>query len=150
MNKDKILSVSAIKDGTVIDHILAGQGLKIIRLLKTGEHPVTVGLNLKSRSMGLKDLIKIHDLFLDEAQASQIAVFAPLATVNVIQQYKIIRKFRVSMPSSISGALLCPNSRCVTHLESVVSRFSVEERNGRVLLECSFCEKLFSREELHD
>src|ERR1051325_10381059 len=97
--KEKMLSVSAIKQGTVVDHIAAGNALKIVRLLKlaANERRVTLGLNLKSDSIGLKDLIKLENVFLSQFQASQIAVFAPQATVNVIENYRVAKKFRVQL-----------------------------------------------------
>ena len=150
--KEKTLSVSAIKEGTVIDHIGAGQALKIIRILKlqVDEHPITLGLNLKSKSMGLKDLIKIENVFLTEGQASQIAVFSPTATVNVIEHYKVAKKFRVELPPAIAGLLLCLNPRCITRHESIPTLFTVQENNSRVLLRCRFCEKVFPRDELNE
>lgn len=150
--KEKTLSVSAIKEGTVIDHIAAGQALKIVGLLNLAahEHPVTLGINLKSGSMGLKDIIKIENLFLSEPQAARIAVFSPHATVNVIENYKVAKKFRVELPRDITAILLCPNPRCITRNEQVPTLFTVQENNSRVLLRCRFCEKVFSRDELQE
>ena len=150
--KEKTLSVSAIKEGTVIDHIRAGQALKIIRLLHFAENQrrVTVGLNLKSQSTGLKDIIKIEDVFLTPSQAAQIAIFSSSATVNVIENYKVAKKFRVEMPEAIASVLACPNSRCVTNAESLPTLFTVEENNSHVILRCHFCEKFFSRDEMKE
>ena len=142
---EKTLSVSAIKEGTVIDHIAPGQAMNLLRHLKfaeLGSH-VTIGLNLKSNSHGLKDLIKLEGIFLTETQAQQIAVFSPHATVNVIQDYKVAKKFSVSLPAKIEALLSCPNLRCITHTEKVGTVLNVEEMNQRVLLRCKFCEKTF-------
>ncbi len=148
MLTEKTLSVSAIKEGTVIDHIAPGQALNLIRHLQlaaTGMR-VTIGLNLKSHSCGLKDLIKLEGIFITETQASQIAVFSPFSTVSVIEDYKVVKKFRVSLPEKIEGLLVCPNFRCVTHSEKISTLFKVEEENGRSLLRCKFCEKTFHLE----
>lgn len=145
---EKTLSVSAIKEGTVIDHIAPGQALNLLRHLKFGEGgmKVTIGLNLKSGSAGLKDLIKLEGVFLTQTQASQIAVFSPSATVNVIEDYKVAKKFRVALPEKIEGLLSCPNSRCITHSEKISTVFNVEENNCHILLRCNFCEKTFHLE----
>jgi aspartate carbamoyltransferase regulatory subunit len=137
------LFVSAIKDGTVIDHIAAGQAMNLLRHLKFAELKthVTIGLNLKSASRGFKDLIKLEGIFLTEIQANQIAIFSPTATVNVIQDYKVAKKFSVSLPEKIEELLSCPNRCCVSHSEKVATVFKVEENNGHVLLRCKFCEK---------
>lgn len=150
--KEKTLSVSAIKEGTVIDHIRAGQALKIIRLLRLNANDtrVTVGLNLKSQSMGLKDIIKVENVFLTESQAAQIAIFAPLATVNVIQNYAVAKKCKVQMPKTAAAVLACPNVHCITHTEHVSTLFSVEENNNCALLRCRYCEKIFTRDQMHE
>lgn len=150
--KEKTLSVSAIKEGTVIDHIRAGKAMKIIRLLHFAENErrVTVGLNLKSESTKLKDIIKIEGVFLSPAQAAQIAIFSPKATVNVIDNYKVAKKFRVEMPEAIAAVLACPNPRCITNAEKIGTLFTVEENNSQVILRCRFCEKCFSRDEMEE
>jgi len=149
---EKTLSVSAIKEGTVIDHIAAGSALKIISLLRLSENKtrVTVGLNLKSRSMGLKDLIKVENLFISPAHAAQIAIFAPKATITAIENYKVAKKFKVEMPEAIPSVLMCPNALCITRREPIQTLFTVEENISSVLLRCRFCEKLFSLDEAHE
>ncbi len=150
--KEKTLSVSAIKEGIVIDHIRAGQALKIVRLMRFAaeEKRVTIGLNLKSQSTGLKDIIKVENYTLTEAQAAQIAIFAPLATVNVIENYKVAKKFQVQLPETIAAVLGCPNLRCITNAEHVPTLFIVEENNSHIILRCKYCEKLFSRDEMRE
>jgi aspartate carbamoyltransferase regulatory subunit len=151
-SREKTLSVSAIKQGTVIDHIGVGNALKIISLLKLADNEtrVTVGLNLKSKSMELKDLIKVENLILTPTHAAQIAIFAPRATINIIENYKVAKKFQVQMPEAIQSVLLCPNDHCITHSEPVQTLFTVEENNGNVFLRCRFCEKLFSQNIVHE
>ena len=49
-NDDRQLKVSAIKNGTVLDHIPSCQVFKVIDILglSGSEHPVTFGVNLDS------------------------------------------------------------------------------------------------------
>jgi aspartate carbamoyltransferase regulatory subunit len=147
---EKTLSVSAIENGTVIDHIPPGCAVTIIHLLKLQGHPnqVTVGLNLKSRRLGLKDLIKIENRFLSEKEAHDIAVFAPLATLSLIRDFQVEKKIQAELPKIIEKILACPNPRCVTRHEPIPSAFSVEEFRGKVSLRCTYCEKRFAREEV--
>ena len=147
-----MLSVTAIRTGTVIDHILNGQGMRIIRLLKIyGSDPITIGLNLKSLALGLKDLIKIENVFLSREETSRIALFAPKATINVIQDYQIASKYQVELPQQIEGLLRCPNNLCITRLEKIPSHFTLIDTRGRLGLRCRFCEKVHRQEELiHD
>lgn len=146
----KTLSVSAIKNGTVIDHIPAGQALKIIRLLKITDnnHKATLGLNLTSKSLGLKDLIKIEGRSLKDNEANEVTVFAPEATINIIENFEVIKKINTRLPETISEILLCPNANCITHTQPVVSCFFVEEYRKTVKLHCKYCEKQFDLDQI--
>jgi aspartate carbamoyltransferase regulatory subunit len=142
------LSVAAIKEGNVIDHIPVGQALPIIRFLKlqTIEARLLIGINLFSPSMGSKDLIKIENGFLTEAQQEGIAIFAPSATIITIQDYQVTRKVKAHLPEAIIGIFSCPNPQCITHTETLPSHFHVEKGKDKALLCCHFCEKIFSRD----
>lgn len=142
------LQVEAIRTGSVIDHIPANVGIKILKLLKLNntEERVTIGLNLPSSALGGKDLIKIENLFLSNEQASQIALYAPHATVNQIEDYQVVNKITLVLPSSIESVFQCPNSNCISHGEPVESRFNVINKTESVHLKCHYCEKVFSRE----
>ena len=148
----KTLSVSAIKDGTVIDHIPSGSAFAILQLLKllASKHHISLGLNLSSRSMGYKDLIKIEDRFLTPKEAHDIAVFAPNATINIIKDYKVASKITSQLPKTIKRILICPNSRCITNSEPVETHFLIEEHKQAVILRCHFCEKRFERSEIKE
>ena len=92
MTHDNKLQVEAIKCGTVIDHIPAQVGFKLLSLFKftQTEQRVTVGLNLPSGELGRKDIIKIENTFLTDEQVNQLAVYAPRATVNRIDDYDVV------------------------------------------------------------
>jgi aspartate carbamoyltransferase regulatory subunit len=147
----KTLSVTAIKNGTVVDHIPAGSALKIVLLLRLQESPckVTLGLHFDSAS-GIKDFLKIEDRFLSEKEAHDIAVFAPQATINIIKNYKVVEKARVKLPNAVHNILVCPNPRCITHKETVCTLFHVEESGQKVSLRCHYCERHFQRDALKD
>jgi aspartate carbamoyltransferase regulatory subunit len=145
---EKQLSVAAIEQGTVIDHIPAGQGMRIVRLLKLADHKkkVTLGLNLPSKSLGYKDTIKVEGREVSEEEANQIALFAPKATLNIIRNYRIEKKFSVTLPDMICKILACPNQKCITNHESVLTRFSVSHYGQKVMLQCNYCEKGFTHD----
>lgn len=147
--KETMLSVTAIRMGTVIDHIQNGQGMRIVRLLKIQSvDPITIGLNLKSSLMGLKDIIKIENIFLTRVETAQIALFAPRATVNVIQEYQVASKYQVELPDQVDGLLRCANTLCITRIEKVPSSFALVDIRGRASLRCRFCEKVHRQEDL--
>ncbi|MBA4708322.1 MULTISPECIES: aspartate carbamoyltransferase regulatory subunit [Aquitalea] len=141
-------TVEALKQGTVIDHIPAGQGVNILRLFKlaeTGER-ITVGLNLSSRHMGAKDIIKVENVALTEEQANELALFAPKATVNVIDNFEVVKKHKLELPESIEGIFACPNSNCISHAEPVKSHFFVKAQAKDIKMKCKYCEKVFSKD----
>ncbi|WP_026957565.1 aspartate carbamoyltransferase regulatory subunit [Aliagarivorans taiwanensis] len=142
----KQLQVEAIQHGTVIDHIPAGQGIKILKFfhLADDNKRITVGLNLPSGNRPNKDLIKIEDTTFSEEQANQLALFAPNATVNLINEFDVVKKFKVALPEQITRVFACPNSNCISHNEPVDSRFHVRSNDGDTKLKCHYCEKSYS------
>jgi len=147
---DKTLSVSAIKRGTVIDHIPQGQALRILQLLDLAKagHQITLGLNLKSSKMPMKDIIKIQEWHMREDEAGQIAMLAPNATINIIQNYKVVKKIQAPFPETVRSLLACPNPRCITNQEQAATFFYVSEEGKDVHLKCKYCEKVFFRNEM--
>lgn len=148
MHKETKLQVEAIKRGTVIDHIPARVGFKLLALFKLTEtdQRITIGLNLPSNELGQKDLIKIENVMLTEEQANQLAMYAPSATVNQIDDYVVVRKLELSLPERIDGVLSCPNSNCISRCEPVSSGFTVKQAENSVLLKCKYCEKEFDHQ----
>lgn len=147
---NKTLSVAAIQNGTVIDHISSEQTLRILHMLKLLEKKlrVTVGFNLPSKRMASKDLIKIENHELTPQEANEITVFAPEATINIIRNYEVEKKLKTTMPDSIRAVFVCPNKACITHVEPVDSHFNIQD-HGRILeLTCKYCEKSFERNQV--
>jgi aspartate carbamoyltransferase regulatory subunit len=144
------LPVSAIKSGTVIDHITAGQAFRIIRLLslQSCNNKVTIGLHLPSKRFGSKDLIKIENRELTENEANEIVVFSPLATINVIENYTVTKKITTHLPAVMKKVFICQNPSCITQAEMIDSFFYISEQKQRVKLTCHYCEKIFDRDQL--
>ena len=142
------LQVEAICQGTVIDHIPAGQGVKILdRLhLLNSEARITVGFNLPSKAQGFKDIIKVEGRMFTEQEANELALFAPSATINVIDDYRVVDKFTMAIPKTLRADFPCPNSNCITHNEPVESYFYLRQKSNDIQLKCHYCEKSFSKE----
>lgn len=142
---EKTLSVAAIKNGTVIDHITAGQALRLINLLKLRQQDkqVTIGLNLPSKLTGKKDIIKIENFILTEQLANEISVFAPRATINLIKDFKVSKKVKTKLPSEIKQIFACPNNNCISQVEQMTSHFYIHPYNKQIALLCYYCEKSF-------
>lgn len=154
--------VSAICNGTVIDHIPAGQALRLVALLKlaSGGHRVTLGLNLKSRTLGSKDLIKVEDWELSAEEADQMAVFAPQATVSIIRDYEVTSKHVVTLPKAVLRVLACPNKNCITHVEKMATCFypqgaalqeaKLAATSSKRHLRCHYCERVFTLQDIQE
>ena len=139
----KELKVSAIKEGTVIDHIPARSLFKVISILELQkmDTQITIGYNFESKRLGQKGIIKISDKFPSQKDLNKIALFAPEAKINIIRDYKVVEKDNVQVPDSIEGIVKCMNPKCITNQENVKTKFSVLEKKN-VTLKCNYCEKI--------
>jgi aspartate carbamoyltransferase regulatory subunit len=142
------MQVEAICDGTVIDHIPARMGQRILQHLSLTDtdNPMTMGFNLPSKTQGRKDIIKIENRHFTQAEANELAFFAPGATINVIASYEVIDKIQVQVPDRLEQVFDCPNSNCVTQNEPVTTSFRVLQVEGGLHLRCKYCERVFNGE----
>ncbi len=149
MNDKKQLKVSAIKEGTVIDHIPAQHLFKVISILRLDKinTQITFGTNLESKRLGLKAIIKISDLFFREYEINKIALVAPDAKLNIIRGYEVVEKKLVQVPDEISGIVKCFNPQCITNHEKIPTRFMVLNKK-EVSLKCHYCEKITDSEHM--
>lgn len=143
MKEPKQLSVSAIQNGTVIDHIPAKNLFKVIQILGLDhiDTQITFGTNLESKRLGKKAIIKISDKFFEDADINRIALVAPDAKLNIIRDYEVAEKKVVEVPDVIIGIAKCMNPMCITNFEQVTTRFRVISKKN-VSLRCHYCEKI--------
>jgi aspartate carbamoyltransferase regulatory subunit len=139
---DEMLRVSKIKDGTVIDHITGGHALDVVKILGIAERRagvVSIGMNVPSKSLGRKDIVKVEGRGLAASEVDKIALLAPRATINIIKDYKVVEKKRVKLPDYIKGIVKCGNPACVSNSnEPVESQFLVEKAEP-LRLKCHYC-----------
>ena len=149
MKESKQLSVSAIQNGTVIDHIPAKNLFKVIQILGLDENDnqITFGTNLDSKKLGKKAIIKISEVFFADEDINRIALVAPDAKLNIIHDYKVVEKKVVTVPDSIVGIAKCMNPKCITNSETVVTKFKLVSRKN-IALKCHYCEKITNQENL--
>ncbi len=139
------LIVRRIKDGTVIDHIDQGKGLRVLEALDmdgSEGNVITVALNVPSGKSKKKDMIKVEDKYLENDDTNKLAVIAPNSTVNIIKNYKLVEKRRVSLPNEIERIFRCSNPDCVTNSqEHIESTMDVVDKSGLVL-KCRYCSRI--------
>jgi aspartate carbamoyltransferase regulatory subunit len=140
---DKALQVSAIKDGTVIDHIPATRLFDVINILKLHKNKemITFGTNLDSKQLGKKGIIKVANRFFQGKEIDKIALIAPNAKLNTIKNYEVVEKRVVEIPDTIVSIAKCFNPKCITNHEKVTTRFSVISKKP-IELKCLYCEKI--------
>ena len=143
MNR-KELVVSALENGTVLDHIPAENVYKALDLLdlKDIENQITIGINLTSKVHGKKGIIKIEDKFFEDDELNKLALIAPNATVNVIRDFKVVEKKKLTMPAEVIGIAKCRNPKCVTNHQPIKTRFATVTDGNKISLLCHFCEKI--------
>ena len=141
MAKNEIM-VTAIENGTVIDHIPAEKTYEVLQLLNLQEltTPVTVGCNLKSKKIGRKGIIKVADKFFTDEEISRLSVLAPNVVLNVIRNYEVVEKKTVITPDLLQGIVKCHNPKCITNNEPMDTLFHVVDKEHGVL-KCHYCEK---------
>jgi len=147
----KTLRVSKIKDGTVIDHITGGHALDIIKILGiTGrvDGVVTVAMNVPSKTLGVKDMVKIEGRELKSEEVDKIALLAPHATINIIRNYKVAEKQRVKLPTAIRGIVKCANPVCISNSkEPVQPKFYVDNEEP-LRLRCHYCGYVMEKQDV--
>jgi aspartate carbamoyltransferase regulatory subunit len=105
-------------------------------------------LNVPSGKSKKKDIIKVENKFLKDDDTNKIAVIAPKATINIIKNYKLIEKRRVSLPNEIDRIFRCSNPDCITnsaeHIESVMDLIDKET----MILKCRYCARILDVNEI--
>ena len=139
----KELVVSALENGTVLDHIPAENVYKALDILnlKGIESQITIGINLASKVHGQKGIIKIADRFFEDEELNKLALIAPNATVNVIREFKVVEKKKLSIPKEVMGIVKCRNPKCVTNHQPVKTWFNTVQEDNEIALKCHYCEK---------
>ncbi len=151
MKKETIkeLKVSAIENGTVIDHIPSNAVFQVIRILKLErfENMVLFATNLESKKYGTKGIIKVSNKFFDPEELNKISLVAPHASVIEIRDYQVSRKTIVKTPGQIKGIVKCFNPNCITNIEQVSAVFTVVDKED-IRLKCHYCEKITTKNTL--
>ena len=134
------MNVDSIRDGIVIDHIAAGNGMKLYRLLGLEglDVPVAMITNAVSAKRGRKDIIKIDAEI--PVNFDVIGYVDPGATVNVIRDGVLREKKTLELPETLTGVIRCRNPRCITSAErDLPDVFRLTDRKGQVY-RCVYCE----------
>lgn len=142
MTDDRKLRISKIRNGTVIDHITGGQALNVLAIIGidgTSGESVSVAMNVPSDRLGKKDIVKVEGRELSQDEVDVLSLIAPAASINIVRDYEVVDKRRVTRPDRVVGVLECPNRHCIsTKDEPVESAFAVLDDGVR----CEYCDTI--------
>jgi aspartate carbamoyltransferase regulatory subunit len=135
--------VTAIRNGTVIDHIPSGHAMRVLEMLgidRSSSVPVSMVMNVPSKKMGTKDIIKVEDRELTQDELNRLALVAPDAHVAIIRAYSVAEKMTIELGAEVRNVVRCTFSNCITtnvreplpHRLKVISREPLE-------LRCHYC-----------
>ncbi|MDO8554415.1 MAG: aspartate carbamoyltransferase regulatory subunit [Candidatus Micrarchaeota archaeon] len=143
-----MLNVEPLENGTVIDHIKSGKGKKVLEMLGISElnvGRVALVMNVPSKRLNKKDIVKIEGAFVSENQTNLVALISPNSTINIIKNGKVSEKRNVILPKVLDGIGKCPNPNCMTNLEHSKMKFLLLKNEEYT---CHYCERSFNAEEL--
>ena len=134
------MKIDSIANGIVIDHVTAGQGMKLYELLGLDKLDCSVAIikNASSKKCGKKDIIKIDaDI---PVNLDVIGYVDPGATVNIIKNGELAEKRTIEMPEILTDVIKCKNPRCISSVEQELKHmFKLTDRKNKVY-RCVYCE----------
>jgi len=148
-NKKTELKVSALENGTVIDHIPTGHVLQVMRILnlENFEDQIYFGANLDSKKYGKKGIIKVSNRFFEDIEINKISLVAPTATLIEIRNFDVTKKSGVTIPDTVEGFAKCINPKCITNHQKVATKFYVTDKND-LKMKCHYCEKITKKNDV--
>jgi aspartate carbamoyltransferase regulatory subunit len=145
-----MLNIDKIKNGIVIDHIKAGQGIKVFNWLGLDKLPYTVAfvINASSKVLGKKDVIKIDNNI--TINFDVLGLIDPNITVNIIKDEGVRHKEKLKLPEKVENVLICKNPRCITSTEKYIPHvFHLENRELQTY-RCEYCDEIRSAEDFRN
>ena len=138
--------IGQIRDGIVLDHITAGNGIRIYDILGLGKLDCTVAMikNADSSKMGKKDIIKVGQVI--DLDFAVLGYIDPGITVNIIRDGKLLKREHLSLPERVTGIIKCKNPRCITSCEQELEQeFRLTDRENKVY-RCVYCDSEAQRD----
>ncbi len=146
--------VTAIRNGTVVDHIPSGRAMQVIRILGIDIEratPVSLVMNVPSDKLGRKDVLKIEDRELSHEELDRLALIAPRASIAIIRNHAVAEKMKVELTEDLVGIAKCSFSNCITKndREPLPQRMRVVNHDP-LEVRCYYCGKGQDIDELID
>lgn len=138
--------VTAIRNGTVVDHISGGrvlQALQIFGIEGSQSNPISLVMNVPSRKLGTKDILKIEDRELTQEELDRLALIAPHASVSIIRNHVVAEKRVIQLGAEVRNVARCVFSNCITTAdrEPLPHRLTVVSTSP-LTLRCHYCRRV--------
>jgi aspartate carbamoyltransferase regulatory subunit len=137
--------IGQIKDGIVLDHITAGRGMEIYKILNLDKLNCTVAMIERATSpkMGRKDIIKLYQII--DLDFDVLGFMDPGITVNIIRDGQVAQRIKLTLPERVVGVLNCKNPRCITSTEQeIVHEFKLTDPEKQIY-RCIYCDQKASK-----
>ena len=144
---ERSLKIDIIENGIVIDHIKAGNSVKIYNYLNLADLDCVVAIiqNVKSKRHGYKDLIKIENNLDIDLEA--LGYLDPSVTINIIKDGVITEKKMLVLPKRIKNIVKCKNPRCISSIEQELDHVFELSDETHEIYRCVYCQQEVAKEE---
>ena len=134
--------IGQITEGIVLDHITAGKGMQVYKILGLDELDCTVALikNADSVKMGKKDIIKIAKKI--QLDFDILGYIDPGITVNIIEDGKKAKREKLRLPERVVDVIKCKNPRCITSTEQELTHEFYLADAEKKIYRCLYCESM--------
>lgn len=134
------MNIDSIRSGVILDHIQAGQGLRIYHDLNLDKLACSVAIikNVKSKKMERKDIIKIDDTI--ELNLENLAYIDPHITVTIVSEGSVKEKINLKQPEKVVNIQKCKNPRCITSIEQELAHVFLLTDKEKGTYRCQYCE----------
>lgn len=132
------MKIDEIENGYVLDHISAGNGMKVYNALCLDKLSCQVAIiqNAKSKKLGIKDIIKVNELI--DLNLDVLGFIDSNITVNVIKNGRAEKK-SLELPKRVINVVKCSNPRCISNVEEDIDyEFVLTDKKGTY--RCIYCE----------
>lgn len=143
------MTIRAIENGTVMDHIPTDVTFKVIDILNLQSYndEISIATNLDSSKIGKKGIIKVEGKYLTEHEFNKISIVAPDATISIIKNFQVKDKLKVKIPDFIENVVKCSNPVCITNNEEVRTKFYITKK-AQLKVKCHYCEREMIKDEI--
>ena len=134
------MNIDSIQNGVVLDHIQAGKCMEIYNSLNLDQLDCSVAIikNVRSGSMGKKDIIKIDSPM--EVNLDVLGYIDPNITINIIRDGVRVEKKKLELPQKLVNIIHCKNPRCITTAESQLDSIFLLSDAETHTYRCAYCE----------